>query len=125
MKREVTPSTHTESRLLPGLYITGPVVLGATWVTTIITSIAVTSTDDPDHDVKVGVACVPVFGPWIEMGYPGTYTAPLAVSGVLQAAGLAITIAGVTVRHTVRVADAPVSLTIVPTIGGAEALGTF
>jgi hypothetical protein len=113
---------------MPALYITGPIVLGSMWLTTIAVTAAVSAPSDVGR--ATGYAAIPVFGPWVMLGSSlntSSYTGPLVISGVLQAAGLGITIAGFTARREVKVLarESPVHLALVPTPGGAAAIGTF
>ncbi len=132
--------TYTrETRGIPGLYIAGPIVLGVAWLTTIAVTTAINSEGGvEDSEAKaIGYACIPIAGPWAMMADSDVdtrdYTAPLVVSGVLQGAGLAMTILGLTIRREVRVPSAihparslTLSLHPVPTpSGGGLMLSAF
>jgi hypothetical protein len=121
---------RSERRLVPELYVSGPVLLGSIWLTTL----AVTAGVAPQANAgkATAYAAIPVFGPWVMLGSSvnnSPYTPALVVSGIGQAAGLAVTIAGLTVRREVIVpvvgTASGVRFTLVPSIGGAAAVGTF
>jgi hypothetical protein len=123
------PQYRTVKRGIPGLYIAGPIVLGSTWLLTIGLTAALTNSDDPFYGQKVGAACVPVFGPWVLLSQPqigSGYVAPIVFSGLAQAAGLVMTIAGLAARREVTVpVVGSARFSIAPTVGGAVAIGTF
>ena len=121
---------RSERRLMPGLYITGPVLLGTMWITTIAVTAAVSAPGDVGR--ATGYASIPVVGPWVMLGSSldtSSYVGPLILSGILQSAGLALTIVGFTVRHDVQVRamakDDGVRVTFVPSAGGGALVGTF
>ena len=121
---------RTERRLMPELYVVGPAMLAATWLTTI----AVTAGVTPSHDVgrATAYAAIPVVGPWVMLGSgfnSMSYTPAVITSGIGQAAFLGMTLAGLTVRHDVKVpvvgTEGGVRVMFVPSAGGAAAIGTF
>jgi hypothetical protein len=124
------PAFRTERRRIPALYITGPAALGAAWLITIGVTVAVSSPKDVGQ--ATSYAAIPVFGPWVMMASnlkTSDYTGPLVFSGVIQAAALGVTIAGIAVRRDVRVAttaaQSGLQASLVPTLGGAALVGTF
>jgi hypothetical protein len=121
---------RTERKLVPELYVSGPVLLGATWITTIAVSAAAAPQANAGKTTEY--AAIPIVGPWVMLGSSGhmsSYTPAVFASGIAQAAGLAITIAGVTVRREVTVpvvkSASGVRVGLVPLVGGAAAVGTF
>jgi hypothetical protein len=120
---------HTEPRAVPELYITGPLLLGVTYGLTVATTAATAA--PPDQRRATSYAAIPVVGPWVMLGsnLPVlSYSAALVVSGIAQAGGLAVTIAGLVVRRPVTlpsVSNDKVRVTFVPAAGGAFAVGSF
>lgn len=94
-----TAPTRTQG--IPALYIIGPIVLGVAWAATVAVTAAVT----PDNAKAeyVSYACIPIGGPWVIIANDnkGDYTGPLVVSGVVQGAGLVMTVLGVSIRRRV------------------------
>lgn len=94
-----TASTRTQG--IPALYIIGPIVLGVAWAATVVVTAAVT----PDNAKAeyVGYSCIPIGGPWVIIANDekGDYTGPLVVSGIVQSAGLIMTVLGVSIRRRV------------------------
>jgi hypothetical protein len=125
------PVFRTERRRIPALYITGPAALGAAWLITIGVTVAVS--DKKDVSQSTSYAAIPVFGPWVMMASnlnTSAYTGPLVFSGVIQAAALGVTIAGIAVRREVKVdattgARSGLNVSLVPSFGGAAVIGTF
>jgi hypothetical protein len=124
------PPVRTERRRIPALYITGPAALGAAWLITIGITVAVSSKKDVGE--ATSYAAIPVFGPWVMMASSlntSAYTGPLVLSGVFQAAALAVTILGITVKRDVSVPastmQSSLNVTLVPSLGGAAVIGTF
>lgn len=124
------PGSDTgETKGITGLIIAGPIVLGATWLTTI----GVTAAVADGNGKAIGYAATPVFGPWMLIAEgAGDYTAPLAMSGLAQAGGLTMLIVGLAVRRPVNPTMAlgdDVELTVSPTasseLSGLMATGTF
>lgn len=103
---------RTERKGILGLIIAGPILLGVTWLTTI----GVTAGLDSDGDI-IGYSAIPIAGPWVMMADDRTsdYTAPIAVSGVLQLGGLAMLIIGVSVKRDVPIEHGdPIELELTP-----------
>jgi hypothetical protein len=103
----IPQGSRTEMRRIPGLYITGAVLLAASWAVTVGATAALS-----DNDVRAeatGYAAIPVFGPWVLLGSNISISPPdqaaLVVSGIVQNAGLAMLIVGVSVK---RVRHVPV-----------------
>jgi hypothetical protein len=91
-----------ETKGIPALYIAGPALLGLTWSVSIMVTAAVSS--DKDKAQAVGYSCIPVAGPWVMLSSDlktDKYTGPLVLSGVLQGAGLVMTVLGVSIRRRV------------------------
>jgi hypothetical protein len=90
-----------------GLLIAGPVVWGVTWLATIAATVPLSDTDGE----AIGYSAVPLAGPWIMIGALDTapYTPALAVSGLLQAGGLTMTILGAAIRRDVEPREAAAS----------------
>jgi hypothetical protein len=125
--REDAP--RTESRLVPELYITGPLVFGVTYGLTI--GITHAAANPGDVSRATAYAAIPLVGPWVLMGSKlptMPYTPALIASGIGQAGGLALTIAGLVVHRDVplpSVATDKVRVTFVPSGAGAAAIGSF
>jgi hypothetical protein len=109
----VAPGADTgETKGILGLIIAGPIVLGATWLTTIGATAGLGGSGK-----AIGYAATPVIGPWMIIGEDaGDYTAALVASGLAQAGGLTMLIVGLTVQRPVapRVALGDVEMTIAP-----------
>ncbi len=117
------PTYRTETSGVPGLYVTGLTTLSATWLVTIGVTAGVSS--DRDRGFAVGLASIPVVGPWALLGSDlrtQDYTTPIVLAGVLQGTGLLMTILGFSIRRSHRVL---VAGELVPTTNGAMLVGTF
>ncbi len=102
-----------ETRELRALWIPGALILGAGWIASGVATVA----GDSDAMAR-GLGFLPVLGPWIQLERGGNdplLTLSLWVSGIAQAAGLAMTVIGATVRRRVRSVD----VALAPTEGGA------
>ena len=98
------PAMVTKSRPNLAMVITGPILLGVAWITTIGVTASVSA--EKDQSTAVGYASVPVLGPWLMLGSSlntSDYTAPLVLSGLAQGTGLTLLILGLTIRHEERV----------------------
>ncbi len=114
------PAYATETRGITGLIIAGPIVLGVAWALGLVGTLAA----DADGEL-VGFSAIPLAGPWILLADSRTedYAAALVVGGVLQAAGLTMTVLGLSIRQEVQVPLA--SLRLTPTLGGLVLDGMF
>jgi hypothetical protein len=123
------PLYTTERRLMPELYLGGPVLFAATYAATVAVTADVAV--KPDAGRATAYAAIPLVGPWVLLGSNlpvASYSAGLVVSGIAQAGGLAVTIVGLTVRRDVRIpliATEKVRVSVLPSAGGAVAFGTF
>lgn len=107
------PVVEEQTRELRGLWIPGALILGAGWIASGVATLA----SDSDAMAR-GLGFLPVLGPWIQLERGGNdplLTLSLWVSGIAQAAGLAMTVIGASVRRRVR----SVEVAIAPTEGGA------
>jgi hypothetical protein len=84
------------------------IVFGATYVVTIGVTAAMAEDKNVDTGALIGTSFVPVIGPWIIAGkaIDGVDTQPpyqalLALSGLAQLAGIALTVAGIVVKREV------------------------
>jgi hypothetical protein len=122
------PASHTERQYIPGLYITGPVVFGAFWVGSVAGFAA--------GNEPVGI--IPVAGPFVAAakcagdkegdGPCGGFLPVFYALGAMQAAGLVVTVLGLTIQRDVRVpgpSPNAATVTLVPTRGGAALVGRF
>jgi hypothetical protein len=120
---------RVERRLMPELYVTGPILFGFTYGATVAITAGVAQ--KPDVGRATAYAAIPIVGPWVLLGSnlpTMSYTAALVASGIGQAAGLGVTIAGLLVRRDVKVptiATDKVRVSFVPAGGGAYAIGSF
>ncbi len=130
------PRYRTERTPILGLVIAGAVTFGVVWLATVGVTAGVSS--DADRGEATGYAAIPMVGPWVMLGSDldtDDYSAALVTSGILQAAGVAMFVLGVTIRTKRKVPVygkvAPgAELTVGPTkVGntgvGIGALGTF
>ena len=98
------PAMVTKSRPNLAMVVTGPILLGVAWITTIGVTASVSA--EKDQSTAVGYASVPVLGPWLMLGSSlntSDYTAPLVLSGLMQGSGLTLLILGLTIRTEERV----------------------
>jgi len=96
-----------------GLIIAGSVVFGSAWLLTIATTAVLSSVTDSNRTGKnIGYSAIPIAGPLIFLGDPDNdtagFAAPLIVSAVVQAGGVAMFILGMTLKHEVPISDAAV-----------------
>ncbi len=130
------PEDRSAARGIPGLYITGLIVLGAAWLNGIAVTAAATSSDDPNRGGYLAASVVPVLGPWIIFAIGQNATPQYAFSsldqaacitfGLLQGAGLVLTIVGFTAHREVGVqAPGIASFSLMPTLDGVTAIGAF
>jgi hypothetical protein len=118
---QLQPTFHTEERPLVGLAIAGGSVFGAVYTFTAIGGYAGNAWE----------FAVPVIGPLLWAGrhldqgdgVARVATSFLALDTLAQGAGLAMLIAGLCVKHKVRVLDRPQVSFTPTTIGHAPALG--
>jgi hypothetical protein len=99
---------RTAKKGIKGLVIAGPIILGVTWLATIgITAGVSTGTESERIGTNVGYAAIPIAGPFVLLADgdrdTDNFAAPLILAGVLQTAGLAMTIVGVVVTRDVDV----------------------
>jgi hypothetical protein len=91
------PAGEIEYRSHPtwGLFIAGVIVFPVVYLLTV----GVTAGLDTDGD-DIGEAAIPLIGPFLMIGNPDTefFEAPLAISGILQLAGLTMVILGLTIQ---------------------------
>jgi hypothetical protein len=127
------PKYRVETTSMPALWATGLAIFGSAWIATIAVTAGVS--DDNVKGRATGFVSIPVAGPWVLLGSnidTHSYTAPLVLSGILQGAGLALTITGFAIRRERRVPvvslgagpDAP-TIAFVPAAGGGALVGTF
>jgi hypothetical protein len=120
--------THHASHGIAGLYISGAVILGVIWMTTVGVTAGVAQ--DPGRGEAIGYSAIPLIGPWVMMASnidTHSYTMPLVLSGVLQAGGLTMIILGATLHRGSDRDEARTTptLTLMPYGNGAALVGTF
>jgi|GEM_PF-5356747 len=115
-QRELPPGAHIEARTRRGLWITGTVILGTSYLTTgLVTSIICSGGACPG--AISGLAWLPVLGPFVNILYSSSsLSIGLNVfAGLAQGTGLALLIAGLASREEFIVYDSPkMSARIVP-----------
>ncbi|HEX7602288.1 MAG TPA: hypothetical protein VF316_11810 [Polyangiaceae bacterium] len=113
---------HKEDRMRTGLFAAGAGVFGGMYLLTAFVGWA----------GEVPLLCAPVVGPFILAA--GAHDSDASVAGILifdglvQAAGLAMLIGGISSTRTVLVRDKMTTLTVTPMVGratGAMVMGTF
>jgi hypothetical protein len=128
---------RTEKKGIKALIIAGPIVFAVAWITTIIVTSAVST--DEDKGTATSYAAIPLVGPWVMMGSDSLdtsdYTGALVVSGVVQTAGIIMTILGIAIRRERQVPvyasrkfglEVALNPFVVPERGGGlMAVGTF
>ncbi|HZS38041.1 MAG TPA: hypothetical protein VFF06_14490 [Polyangia bacterium] len=111
------PPTHFEHRIQTGLVIGGALTLSVTWALTGLLTWYFSGLYCGLSESHRGVGCdnhawmyVPIAGPWVELRASSSpNTAGAVSSGLLQAGGLVLLIAGL-VGHRVQVWDRRVQL---------------
>jgi hypothetical protein len=94
------PQMQEES--LKPLWITGIVIESVTYVTTIVLTAALSQ--DSVRGQAIAYTVIPVFGPFVLLGSSianPNYAAPLAISGVVQIASVAMIVTGLCIHHAV------------------------
>ncbi len=114
------PASHQERRTIKALWITGLAVELGVWAIRAGITVAICGSYSGDQKGCNGTdyasAAIPVVGAWVEIGNgANSYAGPLALAGVLEAAGFATLVTGLAVRRDVVVYDTPqVSLSAFP-----------
>lgn len=118
---------RTETQGIKGLYIAGPIVFGAIYAIGIPLAAGISAAagaDDPG--AHAGVMAIPIAGPFLEAGgvvdEESSEGAPALVAmGVLQIAGITMTILGLTIRREKKVpvygiplVEGPITATLSP-----------
>lgn len=86
-----------------GLLIAGPIVMGTSYLLTVAPVVLADTIEctPADVDCRHGLYYIPFVGPWIDLGQHawGTTTIVPVLSGLMQATGLGLTIAGGVLHH--------------------------
>lgn len=121
------PETVTREKPILGLLISGPIVLGVSYLSTLAVSgaLAATSTS-PRAGKNFAYTAIPLVGPLVLLADPdkktGDFAAPLVIASIVQTGGLVMTILGATLttKETVPAAGLGEGRTLSVTPGVAQ-----